>query len=641
MTRTVEAQLRISAVDKTGQTFKAVAGKMGEINRRAEALNRQQSMLTRGSQAAFGAMLRYAAPAALAYGAKKALTDFAAVEREMTRIGITANASAEETKAAFTEIQAVTKQLAMGVESGVTALDTLVASGMDLKEAMAFLPSVLATAQASGAATDDIANTAIKAASALKLETGQMQHAFDIMVAGGKAGQFELKDMATYIPDLANSFSSLGYTGEDGLKKLVAILQTIREDTGSASSAATYAQNIFGKIYSADTATKFSKMGIDLRKEMDAARKSGEDTVAAFVRISKEAIKGDLSKLPLLFTDEQFRLGMQSLMTSADSYKKFIDTVNSSEVDGTVLKDLARVTGDAQASIDRLSSSWDKLMNSAGKAISVPAVPAMDTVSNSIDYNTAVQQGLAKNGKGFWSLDSWMAPINEYAASLGSKSARDRADKLALAGGYRDPAFINRMRQGPNMPQGPQLPEFPGGDRHLDPRKLPQTGVPVPGSRPGASAPVRLSAAEIYGQYADSRNNENRLDLQRAKTAGMPASGPGLSGALAEFFRIPSKEEFKEALKIDATGLKQSGDEAGQKVADGGREAGDSIKSSAAALSEAGASIASAILSAAKQLQAAGVTASRLTTPGPRVNANTGPSMPSTASQPGGGGGGF
>jgi hypothetical protein len=62
VTRTVEAQLRISAVDKTGQVFKSVAGKMGEINRRADALNRQQGALARGSQAAFGAMLRYAAP---------------------------------------------------------------------------------------------------------------------------------------------------------------------------------------------------------------------------------------------------------------------------------------------------------------------------------------------------------------------------------------------------------------------------------------------------------------------------------------------------------------------------------------------------------------------------------------------------
>lgn len=634
MTRTVEAQLRISAVDKTGQVFKSVAGKMGEINRRADALNRQQSALARGSQAAYGAMLRYAAPAALAYGAKRAVTDFAAVERQMTRIGITANASVEETNAAFTRLQDISKQVALPVDGAITALDTLVASGLDLKEAMDFLPSVLKTSQASGAATEDIANTAIKAASALKLETSQMQHAFDIMVAGGKAGQFELKDMATYIPDLANSFSSLGYTGEDGLKKLVSILQTIREDTGSASSAATYAQNVFGKIYSQDTATKFSKMGIDLRKELDAARKNGEDTVAAFVRISKEAIDGDLSKLPLLFTDEQFRLGMQSLMTSADSYEKFLKTVNSSEVDGTVFRDLARVTGDTQSSIDKLSSSWDKLMNSIGKGVARPAIPVMDAISKDVDYGDAVRSSLKDQGKGYWATETWMA----MNLPFGSFSHSADADKLALAGGYRDPDFLHRLRQGPNMPQGPRMPEFPGGDRNLDPRKLPSTGVPMPGARPSVSP----SMVDIYGQYARSRMASEQSVGTSAKVAGMASPvAPGLTAWMEKFFRMPSKEEFQDALKIDATGLKEGGDEARQKVADGGREAGDSIKQSAASLTEAGNSVSSSILSAAKELAAVASGLGRaLAYNRPGVNANTGRSMPPQAGAPAGGGGG-
>lgn len=627
MTREVEARLKISAVDKTGRVLKGVSDKMADINKRAAALNRSQGMLAKGSQAAFGAMARYAAPAALAFGAAKALKDFAAIEREMNRIGITANASAAETKAAFGDIQNVTKQLAMGVGDGVTALDTLVASGMDLKEAMAFLPSVLATAQASGAATDDIANTAIKAASALKLETSQMQHAFDIMVAGGKAGQFELKDMATYIPDLANSFSSLGYTGEDGLKKLVAILQTIREDTGSASSAATYAQNVFGKIYSADTATKLSKMGIDLRKEMDAARKSGEDTVSAFVRISKEAVKGDLSKLPLLFTDEQFRLGMQSLMTSADSYEKFLKTVNETDVDGTVFRDLARVTGDTQASVDRLSSSWDKLMNSIGRGVAVPAVPVMDAISKDVDYGSAIRDTLGKQGNGYWATETWMAKNLPF----GSFSHSAEADKLALAGGYRDPEFIKRMQQGPNMPQGPQLPEFPGGDSHIDPRKLPGGGVPTPSSRPSAVSAPRASLAQIYGQYADSRTSGNLISLEKAKAAGMPGT-PGIS---SDLFRMPSKDEFKDALKIDL-----GGDEAAQKVADGGKEAGKHIEDSAALIKVAGYDVSTAISNAAKELAAAASKwGGSFGAAGPgRVNADTGRSMPPSINRPMNGG---
>src|SRR5690606_37601096 len=187
---------------------------------------------------------------------------------------------------------------------------------------------------------------------------------------------------------LANSFATLGYEGEDGLKRLVSVLQSIREDTGNASSAATQAQNIFGKMYSEETAKKFGKMGVDLRKEMAAAKQAGEDALSAFVRLSKEAIDGDLSKLPLLFTDQEFRLGMQSLITSEESFRKFMETMNSAEVDGVVWRDLNRVLSDSQSSIDRMAGSWDKLMKSFGRGIAASGgVEAMDAVSNTIDYH--------------------------------------------------------------------------------------------------------------------------------------------------------------------------------------------------------------------------------------------------------------
>ncbi|MDI7924599.1 phage tail tape measure protein [Ferirhizobium litorale] len=619
MTRTVEAQLRISAIDKTGQVLKGVAGKLGEVNRRAAALNRQQGVLARGSQAAYGAMLRYAAPAALAYGAKRAVTDFAAVERQMTRIGITADASAQEVSDAFATLQTETKKLALPVEQGITALDTMVASGMTLKEAMAFLPSVLATAQASGAATEDIANTGLKAASALKIEAGQLQRAFDIMVIGGKAGQFELKDMAQYIPGLANSFASLGYTGEEGLKQLVAILQTIREDTGDASSAATQAQNIFGKMFSEETGKKFANFGIDLRKEMQAAARAGEDAVSAFVRISKKVLDGDLSKLPLLFSDQEFRLGMQSLITSPESLQKFIDLMNSSEVDGTVWRDVNKVLGDTQASIDKLSSSWDKLWTSLGKNVARPAVPVMDTLSSTMDYNDTVQTAMEKQGSGFWSWESWKLPFREYAASAGSKSARSELDKLALAGGYSDPEFLRRMRQGPNMQQGPQLPEFPGGG----------TGaIPVPGERPA--------------------NLSGLSPLPWSPPRELTPHGRGSSPAFANAgglptLSVPSSDDFKNALRIDIASLKDSGAEAGQKVADGGREAGKAVEESAAFFKVAGMDVGAALMSAAKMMHDAatklnGAQIAVVNAGQGRVNADTGRSMPPSANSPGGGG---
>lgn len=352
--------------------------------------------------------------------------NFAAFERQLTRIGVTAGASAADTAAAGQQLQKLANDFALPIDEAVNGLDTLVSSGLDLKSAMDFMPSVLNTAQASGAATQDIANTALKASSALKIQTKDMQHAFDIMVAGGKAGQFELKDMAQYIPDLANSFAQMGYKGEDGLKRLIAILQTIREDTGSAGSAATNAQNIFSKMFSQETEKNFKEFGVNIRQEMTKASKSGEDAISAYLRLTQKVLdKHPTAKLSDLFADQQFQLGMQSLLTSGDSLKKFFDVLNSADVDGTAFRDTQRVINDTTGSIQRLSNSWDQFMKSVGNSASQPVSDALDFATSGISKADAINSQLDKEGtsflgrRGWWALHGFDTEEQDAKARLG------------------------------------------------------------------------------------------------------------------------------------------------------------------------------------------------------------------------------
>lgn len=374
-----------------------------------------------------------------------AVKNFAGFEREMGRIGVTAGATIEQTVKAGEKVQQFSKQFALPIEEAVSGLDVLTAAGLNLDDAMAFLPSVLATAQASGSAVSDVANTALKASSALQIEAKDMQRAFDIMVVGGKAGQFELKDMAQYIPDLANSFASMGYKGEDGLKRLIAVLQTLREDTGTASSAATQAQNIFGKIYSQETSKKFEKLfDVDLEKEMAAAQAKGEDALTAFIGITKRAINGDLTLLPKLFEDTEFRLGMQSLLTSQDSFEKFMGAVNDAKVEGTVFQDLKRFTDDTTASIQNMSSAWDSFMKSVGGAAAPTVTDVLNKFTREISYQDAASKALQERGWGRFTSGLWM----------GSKEEKDQ---LAREGGWIDPKDPNAAKVAKEAPRQYQV----------------------------------------------------------------------------------------------------------------------------------------------------------------------------------------
>ncbi|WP_242220070.1 phage tail tape measure protein [Shinella zoogloeoides] len=621
MTREVEARLKISAVDKTGRVMQQLAGRMQQVNRQAASLNRQQGMLGKTTASTMAVMSRYLAPAAVAAFSAGALKNFAAVERQMTRIGITADASAAETEDAFRRMQTVSKEMALPVDAAVTAVDTLVSSGLSLKDAMDFLPSVLATAQASGSATEDIANTAIKAASALKIEASQMQRAFDIMVMGGKAGQFELKDMATYIPELANSFASLGYSGEEGLKQLIAMLQTIREDTGSASAAATQAQNIFGKMFNDDTAKKFAKFGIDLRKELKAAQEQGEGALQAFVRLSQEAIKGDLSKLPQLFTDQEFRLGMQSLITSTDSWRGFLESVNSAEVDGTVFRDLERVTKDAQASIDRLSGSWDALVKRFGEKVATVATPAIDAVVSATDKQDAIDNALKKRGMGY--LKSQI-----YQVGLSQKDQ----DLLAIEGGFKDPGLREKYQFGPGLPEGwkPEN-EFPGGGTSGG--KMPEVG-PIPRFRPTDLNAVpgrdRITAAML------ARRGEIEFANNSASVVGLRPEqrNADLQHLLANLDRVEKggsgrpwmDDGEKVGTEVGAAAIERMSSDA-RAV---GSEVGSVVQEAMRAIApQIGAAIAQAFAAGASQVKV-GVNVGG----GVRINADLGRSMPASLGLP-------
>lgn len=578
------ASLVVDLVDKTGAKAQAIIGNMDRLKRaerdymladrglklsnRDRAMERlmmeKEADVERRRQQ-YRQLYGTVATGVVAAGvvAGKALLSYADLERRMTRIGITADASAEQMKEAFSVLQSETKKLAMPLQDGIEALDTLVASGMNLREAMAFMPSVLATAQASGATTIDIANTALKTSSALGIAAGRMQAAFDIMVVGGKAGQFELDSMAQYLPGLANSFASLGYKGEDGLKQLIAVLQTLRGDTGDASAAATQAANIFGKMFSGDTIKKFSEFGIDLRKEMDLAAASGEDAIGAFVRLSKQAINGDLKKLPLLFSDQEFRLGMQSLITSPDSLQRVLDLLNSSNVEGTVFKDVKRIMDDTQSSVDRLKSSFGELFNSMGATVAESGiVEVMDAVTNNLDMGRAIAKGKEKRGQG------WIR------RNLGPMGFDDPMD-LAYEGGYRDPEFLKRYwrrRYGDgsiksstgrqNMPV--VISEFPDKDSGFTTKNLPTQG-PYPSARPDPSDDARRES------------EQNRRMAGRYPSRGQYGAPQTPDPALDGFMQFH--------------GLVEAGSTASDKIAEGGGKAGkaaaETFQSQAAATGQA------------------------------------------------------
>lgn len=545
--------MTLSAVDKTAAAFRSISGRLLQVERQAKAFNRTNTVMAKGVTAAYLGAARYAGPALAGFVSGKAFSRFAEVERRMNRIGITADASSRKTADALGVVQRVAAETAQPIDQVADGLDALVAAGKSLDEATAFLPSVAATAQAAGAEMRDIATSADAVSRSLGIEAHEMQRAFDIMAAAGKKGKFELKDMAQYVPSLAPAFARVGYEGETGLKKLVSVLQTIRNYTGSSSEAATALENILNKMGSEETVKKFAKMGVkNLREELEKTRKAGGDVIDRLVELTLVATKGDLSKLPLLFTDQEFLKGMNAVIQGSAATRDMVTSLNS--VDGTVMKDLGRILEDNQAKIDKMKGSWDSFMTSFGGAVSGPVGGMLDAATEQLEWQAALDRGKKKRG------------LTLADTAFMTKTEQNR---IAFDGGWR-------------TPEG-RLAET--GKRAISPERGGGSGwtgagpqIPVPTARPTPQSRM----VDQYNQYG--------LASQAMRNAGTRmenAIDPG-SSAMPAF----DPDEFEQKLK-------NGGFEAAQTVKGGVEQGGDAAAASmSSALREAGAELSASIRSA-------------------------------------------
>ncbi|MEO2037263.1 MAG: hypothetical protein ABGW90_00975, partial [Martelella sp.] len=381
---------------------------------------------------------------------------------------------------------------------------------------------------------------------------------------------------------------------------------------------ATNAGEIFGKIYSEETANKFKKnFGIDLRKEMDTAVGAGADPIEAFMKITEEAIDGDQTQLQLLFTDKQLREGMIALLNKKESYQGYLDVGTSDDVEGTVDRDLQRVLDDSQASIDRLSNSWSRLMNNIGSELLEPMAYAADAMNDQYEFFKAQKSY----------IDS--LPISEDEKRVMRQEAKinpitgptpDQA-QMAIQGGYtgsyRGRSVVDWALRVPDdtfdfdMFQNPRDPEQ---DRQ---ELLSRSG--------------RLSDRRVDREMRMPEGYFDIPDLTQPQDPGMFDS---LLKSLGDLFR---GDEVSDSLEEGGTRAGKAIEESADKISRAGDDAGNAVERGADAIRRAGEdaarSISTAVDGGVKRLEGA---AGRRQRREERANANPGRSMKPADNAPAG-----
>jgi len=353
-----------------------------------ERLRQQQAALERAEATAaradklkaLGGNVTAAGAASLAtgsaglLGANALADDGREFEAGMTDIAQKANLTRAQARAMGDELLALGPKVAQMPQALQKGVDTLSGFGLDPKLGMKLIRPIGTAATAYKAEIDDISKATFAGIDNLKVPIADAGRQLDIMAAAGKAGAFEMRDMATYFPSLTAAASGLGQKGVGAVADLAAALQITRKGAGESSEAANNLLNLMNKINTEDAAKNFKEFGIDLPAAMKKAAAESKSPIEAIVELTQQATKGDQSQLSRLFGDAQVQAALRPLLQNMDLYRKI--RADALKAQGTVATDFAERMNDSATKAAIFDAKMGDLKVTLGTALA----PSLDAL---------------------------------------------------------------------------------------------------------------------------------------------------------------------------------------------------------------------------------------------------------------------
>ena len=332
-------------------------------------------------------------------------------------------------------------------EDAAATLNAMLASGA-VDESTAkdkLLPVIMKASTASGASGEELANILIKGISQGQFGADEAQLAIDKALKAGEAGQFELKDMARWLPQIISA--GKGMKGMEGFDAHLANLQGIAQVTGSQDQAGNAYFNLLGKLTSTDATNNFKKLGIDLPTELAKGRMQGKDTVSTFVDLVQDRVVGKDKRYQALQKkiaattdkDEKRELMEQAaeilqgtavgkVIQDREALLGLVGVMNQRDTIADVLEKLKNAGGSTQTSFDVISQTGAYARERIANEKDVATSALYDNVKNPVNAALNKTADLAQN-------NPVVAQTAVGVATAGTAAAAGGAAASALGGG--------------------------------------------------------------------------------------------------------------------------------------------------------------------------------------------------------------
>lgn len=336
-------------------------------------------------------------------GVTMAMRNTADLELRLTRLGIQAEISQKQVNGLNNEIYRISqlRDININPDELLSAVEKIVSKTGNLEFAQENLKNLAYTISATGAAGNDVGAMAADLFEKFNIkDANQMIATLGMLVNQGKAGAFELRDLATQGERVTAAYGQMGRTGVEAAAEMGAMLQMARKATGSPEQAATALEAFIRNLNAVEKRSILQKSGIRLMDPEDPKR------MRSAIEIAKDLIKltkGDVSKIGRVIDAE----GISALNAMIIEYKQTnaFETVDSfvkiSRESKGLLADSARVAGTLDSSLTSLKTAWSGFAN---RNLAVPVQRLADAL-NRIQPEQ---------------LDKWLQTAGKIAVTVGS-----------------------------------------------------------------------------------------------------------------------------------------------------------------------------------------------------------------------------
>ncbi len=312
---------------------------------------------------------------AIAEFGRRAVTEFADIDRAMTMTQIHANATATQMERFKQITDDLEKAYKINSDRLVAGFNTyLQVSGKTFDEALAVYPKMVAAARATQTDINEIATGIGAAARNMQLSSEQQAKALEQLAL---ASRNNLQDLGKYLPQITGALAGIGATGPETFQGLIAALETIR---GRFNSTGEAVEALMGMVRQV---TQSRDKGLAMiGREIERRVAEGQDFVVAMMQVL-EANN--------MLTDQALRrfagrgsgamIALQTLRDAWPEMKKHYEELARAQ--GEIDRANEKIGHDTKAALEEISTSLHRIMETTGEFLALAGVPK--AISDSAD----------------------------------------------------------------------------------------------------------------------------------------------------------------------------------------------------------------------------------------------------------------